>query len=138
MVGTEGGYRPPVAGQLTLGWRIATAIVWGLAFVAFVAVWKTSSELGLSTWWLGPPGAPVSPIVSMVPFVAPVAMILLCVNNAKWLPWFGLGASGLTAMVAAFDIARVPRLALVEFAIAGAGALASIGGLSGRYRSPRR
>jgi len=127
-----------VAGQLTPGWRIATAIVWGLAFVAFVAVWKTSSELGLSTWWLGPPGAPVSPIVSMAPFVAPVTMILLCVNNAKWLPWFGLGASGITALVAAFDMARVPRLAVVEFAIAGAGTLAAVAGLSGRYRNQRR
>lgn len=128
-------YRPPVAGQLTLGWRIATAIVWGLVFVALVAVWKTSRELGLHTWWLGPPGAPVFPLVSMMPFVAPVAMILLSVNNVRGLPWFGLGASALTAVVAVFDVAKVPRLALVELAIAVAGALAAVASLSGRYRS---
>lgn len=131
----EAWYRPPVAGQLTLGWRIVTAIVWGLVFVGLIAVWKTSRELGLNTWWLGPIGEPASPIFSMVPFIAPVAMILLAVNNLKWLPWFGLGASALTAVVAAFDVSKVPRLALVEFAIAGAGALAAIGALSGRYRN---
>jgi len=127
-------YRPPVTGQLTLGWRIATGIVWGLVFVGLIAVWKTSRELGLSTWWLGPIGAPASPIVSLVPFVAPVAMILLAVNNVRWLPWFGVGAAGLIAGVAALDFEGVPRLAVVEFSIAGAGALAAIGGLSGRYR----
>ena len=127
-------YRWPVAGQLTLGWRIATAIVWGFVFVGFVAVWKTSRELGLNTWWLGPMGQPVSPIVSMIPFIAPLAMILLAINNLKWLPWFGLGAAGLSATVAAFDFSKVPRLALVELAVAGAGALTAIAGFSGRYR----
>ena len=28
----------PEPGQLTLGWRIATAIVWGLVFIGYVAV----------------------------------------------------------------------------------------------------
>ena len=127
-------YRWPVAGQLTLGWRVATAIVWGLVFVGFVAVWKTSRELGLSTWWLGPLGEPVTPLVSMIPFVAPLAMILLAINNTKWLPWFGFGAAGLTTLVAVFDLSKVPRLALVELAIAGAGALTAGAGFSGRYR----
>lgn len=131
----ERWYRPPVAGQLTRGWRIASGIVWGLVFVGFIAVWKTSRELGLSTWWLGPIGEPASPILALVPFVAPVAMILLAVNNVRWLPWFGLAASALITVVATFDIDRVPRLAVVEFAIAGAGALTAIGGLSGRCRN---
>jgi len=127
-------YRWPVAGQLTLGWRVATAIVWGFVFVGFVAVWKTSRELGLSTWWLGPLGEPVTPLVSMIPFIAPLAMILLAINNTKWLPWFGFAAAGLTTLVAVFDLSKVPRLALVELAIAGAGALTAGAGFSGRYR----
>jgi len=106
--------------------------VWGLVFVAFVAVWKTSRELGLNTWWLGPFGDPVFPLISMLPFSAPLLMVLFSVNNAKGLPWLGLGAAAVTAVIAAFDIAKVPRLGLVELAIAGAGALTAIAGLSGR------
>jgi hypothetical protein len=131
---SEFAYRWPVAGQLTPTWRIATAFVWGFVFVGFVAVWKTSRELGLSTWWLGPLGEPVTPLVSMLPFLAPLAMILLAINNVKWLPWFGLGAAALTALIGAFDLSKVPRLALVELTIAGAGALTAIAGFSGRYR----
>ena len=81
-------------GQLTFGWRVATAIVWGLVFVGYIAVWKTSRELGLNTWWLGPIGEPAGWYVSMLPFLAPMAMILLAANNAKGIPWFGLGAAG--------------------------------------------
>ena len=96
-------------------------------------MWKTSRELGLNTWWLGPVGQPAPWPVSMLPFLAPIAMILLSINNAKWIPWFGLGASAACALVAVFDLGKVPRLAIVEFAIAGAGALAAIAALSGRY-----
>lgn len=121
-------------GQLTVGWRITTAIVWGLVFVGYIAVWKTSRELGLNTWWLGPIGDPAGWWVSMLPFLPPLAMILLAVNNAKGLPWFGLGAAAWCAVVALFDLGLVFRLALVELAIAAAGALAAIGSISGRLR----
>ncbi len=113
----------PVAGQLTNGWRVVTAVVWALVIVAYVAVWKTSRELGLNTWWLGPFGDPQPAYVTMLPFVAPLVMVLLAVNNSRWLPWVGLGAAAMLAVVAAFDIAKVPRLAVVELAIAAAGAL---------------
>ncbi len=121
-------------GQLTVGWRIATAIVWGLVFVGYTAVWKTSRELGLNTWWLGPIGDPAGWWLSMLPFLAPLAMILLAVNNAKGLPWFGLGATAWCTVIALFDLGPVFRLALVELAIAAAGALAAIGSISGLLR----
>ena len=125
---------PVESGQLTPGWRIATAIVWGLVFVGYIAVWKTSRELGLNTWWLGPVGEPAGWWVSMIPFLAPVAMILLAVNNAKGLPWLGLGGAVIGAVVGILDAGKVPRLAAVELVIAAAGALAAVAGLSGRYR----
>ena len=108
------------------------AIVWGLVFVGYIAVWKTSRELGLNTWWLGPMGDPAGWYVSMLPFLAPVAMILLAVNNAKGLPWFGLAAAAWCALVGVLDLGKVVRLGLVELAIAGAAALAAIGSISGR------
>jgi hypothetical protein len=129
---------PAEPGQLTLGWRIATAIVWGLVFVAYIAVWKTSRELGLSTWWLGPLGEPVGWYVSMLPFLVPIAMILLAVNNAKGLPWFGLVGAAWCAVIGLLDTGKVWRLGLVELGIAVAAGLAAVGSISGRLRPLRR
>ena len=84
----------PVAGQLTNGWRLFTGIGWALVIVAYAAVWKTSYELGLSTWWLGPFGDPQPAFVTMLPFVAPLVMVLLALNNSRWLPWAGLVGGG--------------------------------------------
>ena len=111
-----------------------TGFAWALVIVAYVAVWKTSRELGLSTWWLGPFGDPQTPFVTMLPFVPPLVMVLLAVNNSRWLPQAGLGAAAVLAVIAAFDVAKVPRLGAVELAIAGAGALVTAAGLGGRYR----
>jgi len=125
----------PVAGQLTNGWRLVTGLVWALVIVAYVAVWKTSRELGLSTWWLGPFGDPQPAFVTMLPFVAPLVMLLLVVNNSRWLPWAGLGAAAVLASIAVFDFAKVPRLAIVELAIAAGGALVAVAGFGGRFRT---
>lgn len=127
--------RAPVAGQLTNGWRFVTGLTWGLVIVAYVAVWKTSRELGLSTWWLGPFGDPQTPFVTMLPFIPPLVMVLLAVNNSRWLPRAGLGAAAVLAVIAVLDLGKVPRLALVELAIAGAGALISVASTAGRYRA---
>ena len=51
------------------------------------------------------------------------------------MPWIGLAAAAVTARVRLFDLGEVPRLAAVELAIAGAGALAAVAGFGGRYRS---
>ena len=128
--------RRPLAapGQLTAGWRFVTGLTWALAIVAYVAVWKTSRELGLNTWWLGPLGDPQPAFVTMLPFVAPLVMVLLVVNNSRLIPWAGFAAAALAAGIAAFDFATVPRLALVELAIAVAGALISVACFAGRYR----
>ena len=43
----------PRAGELTAGWRLVTGLSWMLVVVGLGCVWKTSDQLGLSTWWLG-------------------------------------------------------------------------------------
>jgi hypothetical protein len=120
---------------LTGGWRIVTAVTWGLVFIAFAAVWKVSRELGLSTWWLGPIGEPQPVFVLLLPFVAPVAMVVATLNHTRWLPIAGLVASAVTAAVGLGDLDRVLRLAIVELAIAGAAAAVSIASFAGLYRS---
>jgi hypothetical protein len=107
-----------------------------LVFVAFTAVWKSSRELGLSTWWLGPVSEPQPVVVMLLPFVAPAAMLLATLNNVRWLPWGGLVASAGTAAIGIADLDRVPRLGLVEVAIAGAAAAVSVASFGGRYRRP--
>jgi hypothetical protein len=120
---------------LTGGWRLVTAVTWGLVFIAFAAVWKVSRELGLSTWWLGPIGEPQPVFVLLLPFVAPVAMVVATLNHTRWLPIAGLVASAVTAAVGLGDLDRVLRLAIVELAIAGAAAAVSIASFAGLYRS---
>ena len=98
-------------------------------------MWKTSRELGLNTWWLGPLGDPQPAFVTMLPFVPPLVMVLLAVNNSRWLPWAGFGAAAVLAVIALVDLGKVPRLAIIELAIAAAGALIAGAGLAGRYRT---
>ncbi len=126
--------RGPRPGQLTPFWRVATIATWVLVFVAWSGVWKASRELGVATWWLGPDGEPQPIFVTLLPFVAPLAMVLLALNNVRRLPWFGLAAAAVSAVIAIVDLSYVRRLGIVEIVIAGAGAAVAIAGFGGAYR----
>ena len=127
---------PPRPGELTLPWRIGTAITWISVVLALAAVWNTSVQLGLSTWWLGPRGEPQPRVIQLAPFVAPVLMVLGTINNLRWLGWYGLAASGVLAAVGLGDLGRVGSIAATELAIAGAAAVISLASLTGTYRAP--
>ena len=90
---SRAGRRARAPGQLSPGWRLVTGATWVMVFVAFTGVWKASRELGLATWWLGPISEPRPLLVMLLPFLAPVAMVVATLNNAARLPWFGLAAS---------------------------------------------
>jgi hypothetical protein len=126
--------RTPRVGELTNGWRAVTAITWILVIVALACVWKTSDQLGLSTWWLGPRGEPNSIIVQLLPFIAPVLMLLAAFNHVRYLPCLGLVASGLVTLVGVFDVVRFRGLGLLEIAIGAAAAIVSLVSLTGMYR----
>jgi len=128
---------PPRAGQLTTGWRIATACLWILVITGFAAVWNTSVQLGLSTWWLGPRADPRSPIIRLSPFIAPVLVMLAAFNNRRWLAWAGVGASIVTALFGVGDLGRVTRLAALELGIAALALVVSLASLTGTYRRSR-
>ena len=125
---------PPRAGQLATGWRIVTACLWVAVIVAFAAVWGTSAQLGLSTWWLGPRADPQNPIIRLLPFVAPLIVTIAAFNNVRRLAWIGIGASIVTAMIAVFDIGRVAQLAALELLVAGLALAVSIASVTGTYR----
>jgi hypothetical protein len=122
-----------VPGQLTSGWRVATMAAWVLVLVAWTGVWKASRELGIATWWLGPPGQPRALPVLLVPFMAPLLMVALTLNNARRLPWLGLSAAAVAAAVGIVDLSYVRRLGYVEVVVAIAAAAVSIASRTGMY-----
>jgi len=122
-------------GQLTTGWRLTTLVTWALVFVASSGVWKASRELGIGTWWLGPVGSPRPFFVMVLPFIAPAVMAVVALNNTRRLPWFGLAASGIGAVIGIVDLAYIRRLGVVEILIACAAAAVSIASFSGMYRA---
>jgi hypothetical protein len=112
------------AGQLTLTWGRFLLLTWLFVVASFIAIWVSSRNTGLSTWWLGPETEPRFILINLLPFVAPVALCLMCQLALRWLPWFGIVAALVTAAIAAGDISRVPGYAVAEFTVA-AGALFS-------------
>jgi hypothetical protein len=126
--------RTPRAGELTARWRLVTGLTWMLAVVGLGCVWKTSDQLGLSTWWLGPRGEPHSIVVQLLPFVPAVLMVLAAINHVRYLPWFGLAASGLIVLTGVFDVVRFTGLGVLEIAIGAATAVVSLVSVAGMYR----
>ena len=129
--------RPPRTGDLTVGWRIVTAMVWISVAAAFAAVWNTSVQLGLATWWLGPRSSPQPIVVRLLPFAPPALMVLASINQIRRLPVLGLVAAGALAVLAIVDLGYVRGLAIVELAIAAAAALTSVASFTGTFRPGR-
>ena len=117
----------PRAGELTTGWRIVTACTWIAVIVAFAAVWNTSVQLGLSTWWLGARAEPQPPIVRLSPFLVPLAHgdRRLRPTLVGW-HWLGIGAAAVTAVFGIGDLGRVQGLATLELLIAGIALMVSL------------
>ncbi len=114
-------------GQLTVAWQIMLAACWSAAFFAFAAVWKTSEEIGIGTWWLGPRAQPQPLLIRILPFALTMLLGLFAVYNVRRIAEASVAASALVAVIATFDMSRSGGLAAIEFAIAGSMLLASVG-----------
>ena len=110
--------------------------MWGLTMLAFVGIWKASRELGLATWWKGPESEPRSFFVMLVPFYLPSVVAVAALSNSRWVPWLGVAAGVVTALVGLGDLGDVARFGVVEIALGVAGIVFSLASLSGRYRRP--
>ncbi len=126
--------RTPQAGELTPGWRLVHSLVWISVAVAIGSVWKTSDQLGMSTWWLGPRGAPRPRLVQILPFAPAVVMLLLAVNHVRHLAWAGVLSATLVIAVGVVDLGYALELALLEIAIGVAALVVSLASLTGTYR----
>ena len=94
-------------------------ISWLFVIASFIAIWVSSRNTGLSTWWLGPETEPRFILINLLPFVAPAVLCLMCQLALRGLPWFGIVAALATAAIAIGDISRVPGYAVAEFTVAG-------------------
>jgi hypothetical protein len=126
---------PPAPGQLQPFFTTAFWVGWMGVAGGFAAVWYSSRTLGFSTWWLGPESEPRPFIISLLPFVAPLALAVMALRHRPWLPFLGMLGALITALVATLDIGRSARYSLVEFLLATGGLLVSAACLSGMYRS---
>jgi hypothetical protein len=113
------------------------AVTWVGIVLAFAAVWNSSWTMGLSTWWLGPQASPRSPVLLLLPFVAPLVTVAASFRGQRWLPYFGIAAAVCTALIAWGDVGRVNGFAVVEFALAGGGLCVSVAALTGLLRPAR-
>jgi hypothetical protein len=107
-----------------------------LVIAAFIGVWNTSRQLGVALWWLGPDGEPQPFFITLLPFLVPLVVIVLALNNVRHLPWFGLTAAAVTSVFGFIDLGYVRRLGLVELLIAVAGAAVAVAGFGGTYTRP--
>jgi hypothetical protein len=111
-----------------------TVAMWVGVFVAYLAVWKASEEIGIATWWLGPRSSPQPVAVRLVPYVVAAFFGILASYNVKRLPLVGLIGSLALAAIAVPDLSRSTGLAVIEFTIAGAVLLVSAASFTGMYR----
>ena len=125
---------PPRPGELTPRWRFLVAVVWIAVAVAQGAVWRTSDQLGMSTWWLGPRGDPRPLAVQLLPFLPALVMVLAASNRIRFLPWWGAVSSAVVLAIGIADLGTVTRLAWVEIAIGAAALAVSVASRAGAYR----
>ena len=121
-------------GQLTAGWSTVFWIGWLLIAASFAAIWVSSRQVGLSTWWLGPATDPQLILITLLPFTVPLALAAAGYTAQRRLPWWGIGGAAFVAVIAAFDVVRVPGYAAIEFGLAIAGLFISIACFAGLFR----
>lgn len=126
--------RVPQPGELTAAWTAVFCLGWFAVMCGFAAVWTSSRTTGFPTWWLGPEAEPRLLLVNLLPFAAPLALVVEGLVHRRFLPlWGSLGAL-VCAVVAALDLADQPRYAAVEFVLAAGGLAVSVAAYAGMLR----
>ncbi|MEN9822641.1 MAG: hypothetical protein RLZ04_1067 [Actinomycetota bacterium] len=126
--------RVPRAGELTPAWTAVFCLGWFGILCGFAAIWTSSRTTGFPTWWLGPESEPRLLLVNLIPFVAPLVLVVEGLVHRRLLPLWGIVGAAVCAVVAAFDLSGQPRYAAVEFLLAGAGLAVSVASFAGMLR----
>jgi hypothetical protein len=126
---------PPIRpGDLTIPWRVLLGLSWLIAFFAYAAVWQSSVQIGIGTWWLGPRADPAPTAVKLIPFGLSLAMTLLVIYNVPRMVRVSLAGVALAALISVPDFSRTIGLGVAELIIAGLLGLITVSSLSGQYR----
>ncbi len=125
-------------GELAPSWRIASIAVWILVVFAYSAVWKTSVELGIGTWWLGARSSPQPVFVRLIPFVVAIGFGLVSSYPLRRLPLVNVVGALVMAAIAIPDFSRSIGLAVIELVIAGAVLLVALGSFTGVVKTDDR
>lgn len=128
---------PPRVGELTIAWRVALIVAWVGAFVAYMAVWKSSEEIGIATWWLGPRSSPQPLLVRLIPFIVSATFGALASFKMRNISLISVAGAVALGAIAIPDFSRSVGLAVIELVIGVAVALVSLASLTGRYQAPR-
>ncbi len=121
-------------GAITTPWRTTIAVVWVGIGIGLASVWSASRQVGLSTWWLGPPTYGRPAVVAVAVFAPVVVVVVACVVMQRHL-WLLASIAGLAIVgIGLGDIGRVTGLALVEIALGVSGSATGIAALAGTAR----
>ena len=115
-------------------WVVIVVVSWLLVTAALAAAAVTGRNIGKPTWWLGTPSDPAWPLLWVVPFVAPIAVIVCAIVAGRWAPFAGVCASLYLGAVATLDLENTPAVALIQVVVACSALLVSIASLAGRNR----
>lgn len=123
-----------IAGSLTKSWTIAVVITHLLISGALIALAISAHTVGKPTWWLASQINDSFSILLIVPFLAPVGVIITVLRASKFATLAGLIATAILAVTSVVDISRSPGIALGEAILAGCTALTTIAAIAGRRR----
>jgi len=125
-------------GDLVGSWRIAIVATWALVVFVYSAVWKTSVEIGIGTWWLGARSDPQPVIVRLIPFAVAIGFGMVSSFRRKRVPIITVLGAFVLALIAVPDYSRSLGLANLEMIIAGAVLLVGLGAFTGVVKTADR
>ncbi len=122
---------------LSGGWKAVVSLTWIGVVVGLASVWAASRQIGMSTWWLGPPANGRHVVINVAPFVAPFFALTSAIGGSRRTWQIGIAAGAILVAIGAADLGRVTRLGIVEIVLGCAGAGSSIASWVGTPLSPR-
>lgn len=122
------------AGGLTAAWRATIVVVWVGVAIGMASVWSASRQVGLSTWWLGPPTDGRPAVLAIAVFIPAVAVLVAAAVLQRHLWLIAVIAGLVVVVIGSGDIGRVDGLATVQITLGAAGAAIGIAALSGTAR----
>lgn len=132
---TSPGHLRP--GDVLVGWRWVLALGWTGIIGCLMIVAGAGEVTGRAVWWFGADSDRRSLLVMVLPFVLPVAVVVMASQGARYVVEVSALATISTAVTAWLDRDDAPGAAAITALIAAAGLLLTLAALAGRVRRAR-